>query len=311
MAGAWKAWRTVAAQWDVLTTGSPRGTGMTPVAAEIGDLALCAGRLAYRNPHWTPARRDAAQVRDPADLAQTPGDLITVLAAVHHAADAISRTAAADQQAVITAVADDRVYVPVRLLSDKYDIPHPYTPAPRAYTEALAAAYDSTAEAATRATAALDDLATGLNAPSALLAAARQIVPARPEPRRRSDRQPAPRLSLDSPVPGQIKHALRRLKIRDPALLLRAAVIDQAARDLISEATARANSRTTVTVPSWGTASSARERPGPAARIASQGAAAHAAGDATGGLPTRQCSGDAIGRARPALRGTHGARRPT
>lgn len=44
MARAWKAWRVVTGQWDVLTTGAPRGTGLSPVAAEVGDLALLTGR---------------------------------------------------------------------------------------------------------------------------------------------------------------------------------------------------------------------------------------------------------------------------
>jgi len=49
-----------------------RAAGLTPVAAEIGDLALRAGRLAYRNPQWTPACSHASLTRDPADLARAP-----------------------------------------------------------------------------------------------------------------------------------------------------------------------------------------------------------------------------------------------
>jgi hypothetical protein len=41
--------------------------------------------------------------------------------------------------------------------------------------------------------------------------------------------------------------ALRKLHIRDPALLLRAAVIDQAGHDLVAEATTKARSRASVT----------------------------------------------------------------
>jgi hypothetical protein len=130
MAQAWKAWRAVTDQWDILTTGHPRGARPTPVATEIGDLALRTGRLAYRNPHWTPAYGNASLIRDPAGLAQSPGDVINALAAVHHAADAISRIAAADHAAVLDA-AGNRLYVPTRRLPENYDIPHPYAPAPR------------------------------------------------------------------------------------------------------------------------------------------------------------------------------------
>ena len=40
---------------------------------------------------------------------------------------------------------------------------------------------------------------------------------------------------------------MRKLRIRDPALLLRAAVIDQAASDLVTEVTAKVHSRDSVT----------------------------------------------------------------
>jgi hypothetical protein len=173
----------------------------------------------------------------------------TVLAAVHHSADAASRVAATDQQAVLTAAADNRLYVPVRLLSDKYDIPHPYTPTPPTQRDALLAAYNTAAQTATCVISALDDLAIAVDAPSSLLAVARQAAAARPQSRRQRDQSPAAQPALLSPAPGRTEHALRKLHIHDPAMLLRAAVIDQAARDLIGEATAKADSRSTVTSP--------------------------------------------------------------
>ncbi len=45
------AWRAVAGQWDVVTTCARRGAALTPVAFEIGDLAVHTGQLAYRDPH--------------------------------------------------------------------------------------------------------------------------------------------------------------------------------------------------------------------------------------------------------------------
>jgi hypothetical protein len=59
----------------------------------------------------------------------------------------------------------------VRLLSDKYDIPHPYTFLPRTHADALFAAYNSVVTASTQATAALDDLAAAAGAPSSVLRA--------------------------------------------------------------------------------------------------------------------------------------------
>ncbi len=56
----WPAWRAVAHHWDTVSTSMHRRAGPTPVAAEIGDLALRTGRLAYNHPDWTPAFRRAS-----------------------------------------------------------------------------------------------------------------------------------------------------------------------------------------------------------------------------------------------------------
>ncbi len=259
--------------WDTITTGTHRGLALTPAAAELTDLVLRTGRLAYRNPRWTPAHSSTSPIRDPADLAHSPADIVTVLDAVHHATDAIHQIAATDHQAVLAAAAASRLYVPTRLLPDKYDIPHPYTCAPRAHADALLAAYDTAIEATTRITAALDDLATAVNSPSSLLAAARRAsATARQDHRRQQDQRPAPRPHIVTPVPGRTEQALRKLHIRDPALLLRAAVIDQAARDLITEATAKAHSRDSVSGRTSRPASGIRRDADLPARVASQDA---------------------------------------
>jgi hypothetical protein len=70
------------------------------------------GRLTYRNQQWTPARALASHTRNPAELAPAPADLIFVVAAVHTATDAITCIAAEDREAVRTAAADHRLYVP-------------------------------------------------------------------------------------------------------------------------------------------------------------------------------------------------------
>ena len=66
---AWTAWRAVTGEWDTLSTGLDRPKGLSLVAAEAGGLVLRIGRIAYRNPGWTPACSDASRFRDPADLA--------------------------------------------------------------------------------------------------------------------------------------------------------------------------------------------------------------------------------------------------
>jgi len=244
MTCAWQSWRAITGHWDILTTGSSPHAGTTPVAAEIADLALRTGRLAYRNPDWAPSHHQASPIRDPADLADTPGGIIAVLTAVHHATDAITRVAATDHQAVAVAVADNRLCMPTRLLPENYDIPSPYARAPRSRTGALLSGYDTAITATARAATALDDLAVFVSAPSSALGAIpRPSIPAQEDQRRLPDQMPAPQPSGVTHMPGRTEHQLRKLHIRDPALLLRAALIDQAAHDLVTEATTRARSR--------------------------------------------------------------------
>jgi hypothetical protein len=253
---AWPAWRSIVRHWHTITTGIPQGRGIYPVAADLGDLVLRTGRLAYSNPRWTPACADASPARDPSDLAGTARDITDVLAAVHHAADAISRTADQDAQAVRQAAADHRLYMPTRLLPDHYDIPQPYTRVSPQLTGELHAAYDTVTTASLAATETLDQLAVILDAPSSILAAARiSLSPAR-SPRRRLAHNSAPQQPRSAPLArdpqpqaGQTELILRSLQITEPAMLLRAAAIDDAARDLLANATASSRQRNTIAQP--------------------------------------------------------------
>jgi hypothetical protein len=111
-----------------------------------------------------------------------------------------------------------------------------------------------------------------VDAPSSLLAAARQATAALPQSRRHRDQPPTGQPPLLSSPPGRTEHALRKLHIHEPAVLLRAAVIDQAARDLLHEATARANSFNTIVMPIGRPAPGARQIPGAPARVDRQDA---------------------------------------
>jgi hypothetical protein len=240
---AWPAWQAIARHWDTVSTGIHHAWDLSPVAAELEDLVLRTGRLAYDNPHWTPACADASPARDPADLAATAGDIRVVLAAVHHATDAISRIATFDTEAVRDAAADRRLYLPTRLLPEHYDIPCPYAPLPPPMAGDLIVGYDATARASLRASIALDDLAVAIDAPSSMLAAGR--TPAR-SPVSTGDvvdhdsvRQPAlpaPPAGVLRPQAGQIEDILRRLHITEPGMLVRAAAIDDAACDVLAHA---------------------------------------------------------------------------
>jgi hypothetical protein len=90
----------------------------------------------------------------------------------------------------------------------------------------------------------MDNLATAINAPSTILAAVHQAArAARPELRLQMSLRSLRDGHLVPPAPGRTEKALRKLGIRDPALLLRSAVIDQAARDIITEAATKTRSR--------------------------------------------------------------------
>ena len=243
----WAAWRAAAHAFDTITT-EKRAT-LTPVAAEIGDLALWTGRLAHSDPDWTPARGHPPDLRHPADLAFAPAGIPAVLAAVHHAADALAVVAAEDREAVRAAAASRRLFVPARLMPEHHDAPYPYAPAPHPHVDELLATYDNVIRSAIRAGRIIDDLATSLDAPSSLLG------PIRAANRREMPRlahrgnRPGPQPPLVRPGTGQVEQTLRQLHITEPALLARAAVIDDAARDLITEATTKTHRRDTASGP--------------------------------------------------------------
>jgi hypothetical protein len=169
---AWPTWRAIAHHWDIASTGIHRGAGPTPVAAEFTALVLQIGRLAYRNQRWTPARVDSSGTRDPADLALAPGDIACVVAAVHTAADAVTRIAAEDREAVRAAAAD-RLYMPAFTRTSAAVVRRRYRPASPSRVDEILASYDDAIETSTRATSKLDELALALDAPTWPLAALR------------------------------------------------------------------------------------------------------------------------------------------
>ena len=171
------------------------------------------------------------------------------MAAVHHATDTLTHIAVTDQRCVRQATADHRLYIPTRLLPEDYDIPHPYTPAPRSRVTALLNGYRLAVKTCTAATTALDDLALAAGATSRVLAAA-HATPAggkcqAPSPGHvQADRTRDPisggQLLAAPAQPGRVEGVVRDLQLTEPDLLLRAAAIDEATRDLLAEANAKA-----------------------------------------------------------------------
>jgi hypothetical protein len=170
---AWPKFRAIAHHWDIAGTGIHQLAGPTLVTAEFEDLVLRIGRLAYRNQQWTPAHAQASHIRNPADLAPTLGDITSVVAAVHTAADAITHIAAGDREAVRAAAADQRLYAPAFTRTNAAVVRRRYRPASPSRVDEILASYDDAIATSTLVTGKLDDLATALDAPTWPLAALR------------------------------------------------------------------------------------------------------------------------------------------
>jgi hypothetical protein len=230
---SWQAWRAAARHWDIFTT-SP-GIIFTPVAAEIGDLTLWIGRLAHTDPAWSPARNHSSPLRPGAGFTDSGGTISAVVIALHHATDALSRIVGHDREGVRSAAATDDLYVPTRLLPADNDVPYRYVPAPSAMLDELLATYDAVAEAAMRAATTLDRLVLTLNSQPTALTALRAAAPLNTPCPPHSPAVLTP-LPAKQPPPGQVEQALRNQGISEPALLARAAELDDKTTALIGTA---------------------------------------------------------------------------
>jgi hypothetical protein len=95
------------------------------------------------------------------------------MAAVHTAADAITRIAAGDREAVRAAAADHRLYMPAFTRTNAAVVRRRYRPASPSQVDEMLACYDDAIKASNRATSKLDTLALALDAPTWPLAALR------------------------------------------------------------------------------------------------------------------------------------------
>jgi hypothetical protein len=199
------------------------------------------GRLAWDDPQWTPERGRGARPRTAADLTAGGGGVAAVVAAMHQAADALTQVAAADRAAVTATDSAGHLYVRTRSLPDGYDVPRPYATPPADRTSPLLDAYQAAAEASSQATSALAALAIATDAPSGTLALARVASVPRPQIPGQDQIPPAVAAPAGRPAavparPGPTEQAIRKLRVKDPVVLLRAVAIDDAAQQLIAQA---------------------------------------------------------------------------
>jgi hypothetical protein len=245
MIGMRAAWQQVDLTWNTIIT--EQRLLPTLAMSEAGDLLLRMGRLVWDNPQWTPARAHRGPRRSPAALAPGEAAFTAVLSATHQAADALARVAATDSTTVQAAARAGRLYMPTRSLPEGYDVPRPFAPALVETVLELQDTYHSAAEASTQAARELDEIAIAVAAPSKALALARAAAVVQTRRRGGQETWPDNDTSHDLPrsdvsfrdsrastgLPGPVERAVRRRRVDDPVILLRAAAIDNAARDLI------------------------------------------------------------------------------
>jgi hypothetical protein len=243
MTGMRAAWQQVDRLWGGMIT--ERRLLPTPAMTDASDLVLRLGQLVWDNPHWTPARAQRAPHKPPPAMAPGAADFRAVMAATHQAIDALALIAKADGQAVESAAAAGRLYVPTRSLPEEYDVPRPFAPAPVARCRVLHEAYGVALDATTMAARALDELALAAGAPSKVLALARAAAQFQAHQRGSQNRPdddippvrlPAWESRTFTDRAGPVEQAIRDRGISDPVVLLRAAAIDNAAWRLITRA---------------------------------------------------------------------------
>jgi hypothetical protein len=161
------AWRRVAGALDQVATDG-RGH-VSPVAVETRDLATWTGRLAYAEPGWTPSSGPRREIRPPESL--TPQQVPVVVAAIHHACHTLTRLASAQEGVIRTAAQAGRILVTTKSLPGDFDIPHPYTQAPREHIDQLLSEYRVAGHASNRATITVAEVAEATGASSRVLAA--------------------------------------------------------------------------------------------------------------------------------------------
>ena len=254
---AWPAWRMTARHWDTVTHRHPPWPGHLPVAAELDDLVLRTGRLAYRKPRLdTRLRRRQPHPRPGRPRRHRPRPQRRAGRRSPRRRRHQPRRRPATPTPSAEPPTATALYLPTRLL--------PTTTTSRAATLPRLPRMPPNCSAATTPPppphgAPPPPWTSSPSAPAP--PAARSPLPGS-HPARRSlcagpagdDRNralalPAPPPGTVPPHPGQIEDILRSLHITEPGMLLCAAAIDDAARDVLAHATASSRNRDSISQP--------------------------------------------------------------
>jgi hypothetical protein len=230
------AWLDAAREYEEITTDIR--DHMSPAAAEAAELALWSGRLAYAGPDWNISSGPSHPARPAEALAPEAADVPEVVAAIHHASEAVAQLATANLEQAKSAVRGDRVLVATRFLPENYDIPSPYTPAPASYQTSLLMCCSDTSDAARQLSEAVREIAIETRAPSQTLVTAKHVVQQLAVEYSRVVGGPEPGKTR-ADAPGPVESELRGHGVTDPRALWRAAALDRASRQLVAEAAPR------------------------------------------------------------------------
>ena len=231
---SWRSWRALAHDWDTFTTN--RGTALTPVAAEIGDL-VALGRPARPHrpsldtsprprqpaPHPTPTSPAAAPRSPPSSRPCTtpampsPASPPTTARTSARPPQQIRSTSRPAYCPKTTTFPTATCQLPQPCSTNYWP---PTTPSPKPPCAP---------------TAALDQLVLTLSPQPTTLITLRATAPLT-TPYLPHSTVALPARPVQQPPPGQVEQALRNRGISEPALLARAADLDGAAKVLISSA---------------------------------------------------------------------------
>jgi hypothetical protein len=239
-----QAWLKAGRAWKFIETDAAKGT--TSATAEVADLVVWTGCLAYGDPNWKPGMRKASPSRSAASLAPTPADLNLVADAVRDAASTMVAIAAADYSRIRTAAQTGRLLTAVEALFIRPD-GFRFTRASRYHTTNLLEAYRDAGATSVQAMDGMSQIVGQIQDHDRLISEReRERAKSGDGVRivgRRSKRKPdllsaAGRAELNAgrEMPGPVERKLLDLGVTDSAFLARGTAVDQAGLQLIGEA---------------------------------------------------------------------------
>jgi hypothetical protein len=234
-----QAWLKAARAWKFIETDAAKGT--TSATAEVADLVVWTGCLAYGDPNWKPGMRRASPIRSAASLAPMSADVNLVADAVRDAASTMVAIAAADYSRIRTAAQTGRLLTAVEALFVRPD-GFRFTRASRYHTTNLLEAYRDAGATSVQAMDCMSQIASQVQDHNRLISERERAKSGNTDGvrivGRRSKHKPdllsaAGRAELNAgrEMPGPVERKLLELGVTDSAFL---AGVQQSTKPLFS-----------------------------------------------------------------------------